>query len=125
MNEEYQKPKPKIFDDGYQGVNKPKRQEHRLAKSLGGMRQPLSGAIPGMKADVKLDRFLIEAKTTAAQSLSLKVAWLCKIDAEAAACSREPALAIDFQNMPDMFTREWVLIPLSVFQGLLEGEKEE
>jgi hypothetical protein len=115
------RPRPRCFDPGYDRVGKSRRQERRLAKDLGGRRQPGSGCFEGRKGDVKLDDFLIEAKRTDKHSLGLKVAWLKKIDAEAAAMMKTPAIAIEFGAMPNGVPAQWVLLPGSTFKNLVEA----
>ena len=84
-------------------MNKPtryysKRQEKRVAKCVGGKRQPNSGATPFYKGDVITDQFLIECKTKAAdcKSFTIKEDWLLKNEEEAFAMGRESALCFDF-----------------------------
>ncbi len=73
-------------------------QEKRLAKKLGGRRQPGSGCVPGLKGDVKSADFLVECKKTdhASHILTLKV--LRKIDQEAALEGKEPLLEVCLQG---------------------------
>ena len=84
-------------------MNKPtryysKRQEQRVAKAVGGKRQPNSGATPFYKGDVITDQFLIEAKTktTDCKSFTIKEDWLLKNEEEAFAMNRDSALCFDF-----------------------------
>ena len=70
--------------------------EQRLAKRLGGRQTPASGAMAGAKGDVELPGVLLEAKSTTADSMSLKLDWLAKIAAEARAAGKQPALAVTF-----------------------------
>ena len=50
-----------------------RKQEERIAKELGGKRQPGSGNQWHAKADVKTARFLVEAKYTDARRYILKL----------------------------------------------------
>ena len=84
-------------------MNKPtryysKRQEQRVAKAVGGKRQPNSGATPFYKGDVITDQFLIECKTKTVdcKSFTIKEDWLLKNEEEAFAMGRESALCFDF-----------------------------
>ena len=62
-----------------------KKQESDVAKSLGGVRQPNSGATPFKKSDVVLEDFAIECKTKTKQSDSMTIhrSWLEKNEYEA------------------------------------------
>lgn len=75
-----------------------KKQEKKVAKSLGGKRQANSGATAFQKGDVITDEFLIECKTKTAdcKSFTVKEDWLLKNEEEAFAMGREPALCFDF-----------------------------
>lgn len=84
-------------------MNKPtryysKQQEKKVAKYVGGKRQPNSGATPFYKGDVITDEFLIECKTktTDCKSFTIKEDWLLKNEEEAFAMGRESALCFDF-----------------------------
>ena len=74
-------------------------QEKYIAKTLGGKKQANSGATPFQKGDVKLDKFLIEAKTTttAKESFTVKKTWLEKNKEEAFAMGKpHSVLAFNF-----------------------------
>jgi hypothetical protein len=60
-------------------------------------------------------------KRTEHASLSLKKSWLDKISREAAAASKEPALAIEIAGGPDDAhgEREWIMIPLRCWKKLV------
>ena len=71
-------------------MNKPtryysKQQEKKVAKYVGGKRQPNSGATPFYKGDVITDEFLIECKTKTkdCKSFTVKEDWLLKNEEEA------------------------------------------
>lgn len=75
-----------------------KKQENKVAKSLGGRRQANSGATAFQKGDVITDQFLIECKTKTkdCKSFTVKEDWLLKNEEEAFAMGRESALCFDF-----------------------------
>ena len=75
-----------------------KKQEKKVAKSLGGRRQANSGATAFQKGDVITDEFLIECKTKTkdCKSFTVKEDWLLKNEEEAFAMGRESALCFDF-----------------------------
>jgi hypothetical protein len=61
------------------------KQENKIAKDIGGKRQPGSGAMSHAKGDIrKVGRLRLEAKFTYAKSFRLSVDTLDKIQAEAA-----------------------------------------
>ena len=65
--------------------------ERRAAAEIGGRVQPASGAIVGMKGDVKSDTFLLEDKMTDKASFSITLPLLEKAEKEAL-ISRRKAL---------------------------------
>lgn len=109
-----------ILSPTYNVKKKSKKQEQRIAKQIGGKPTPGSGAFDGHKGDVTHDRFLIEAKRTDKQSLSVKKAWLDKIVAEAYQAGKNPALSIQIGERTGCFdTEDWIMMPLSVFNKLI------
>lgn len=109
-----------IFHGSYRCKKKSQVQEKRIAKELDGRTQPGSGAFENFKGDVKTDDFLIEAKRTDKKSLSVKGEWLTKIDREAIAEGKKPALVIELGGMQGFTEKEWVAVPMSVFKELTE-----
>lgn len=76
------------------------RQEKRTAKEFGGSTQIASGAIDGMKGDVRTEDYLIENKYTEAPSYKLSLATWNKIAKEALRDSfRTPLMQIDVQDV--------------------------
>ena len=76
-----------------------KRQEDKVAKTLGGRRTANSGATKWSKGDVTLKDWLIECKTCTElkKSFSIKKEWLDKNREEAFAMNKSySALAFDF-----------------------------
>lgn len=94
---------------GYHGM----RSERRVAKSLGTRQTPASGALPGAKGDIRLERLLIEAKATRHGSIQIKKEWLDKITQEALALHKTPALMISFVMPTGAGIRngDWVMVP--------------
>ena len=92
------------------------RQERDLAEAIGGRQQPGSGAIPGLKGDVRLKGvFRCESKSTVHRSWSLKLDDLAKIRSEAGA-DEAPAFDIIFLNPNTLSQRDrWVAIPFEEF----------
>ena len=117
---------PKLFQED---AGTPDAQEERLARAVGGRKQPGSGSSIYAKGDVKErsseahdpNRFLWECKQTIHKSLSIKGEWLDKISKEAIAAGLEPALSIEIKGMEsNVAERDWVVLPLSVFKRLCE-----
>lgn len=97
--------------------------EKFTSKRLGARQQMFSGATPAAKGDMQLSGFLIEAKSTIKESLSLPLNWLAKITGEAHARNKVPALTVTFVT-GDGRPREdgtWVMVPEEIFKELLNG----
>jgi hypothetical protein len=105
-----------------------KKQEARLAKTLGGKRQSNSGATPFQKGDVVTELFAIEAKTSVVpkQSVSIQRAWIDKIRREAFAMGKPySALAFDFGTGPLGNKETFYVIDEQLFRKLNEKLEEE
>lgn len=96
-------------------------QEDRIAETVGGRVRPASGAFEGKKGDVVSKDYLIEAKTTRANSIAIHGKWLEKISFEARDASKQPCLIITFENLPPGVSQDWALLPMSLVQHLLKG----
>jgi hypothetical protein len=101
------------------------RAEKKAAKRLGGSATPGSGALDGAKGDINLDHFLVESKSTTAESMRLELAWLRKIAKEALEKNKYPALAVQFVigNGEPVKVGNWVMVPERVFHEFLEKSK--
>ncbi len=76
-----------------------KKQEKRVAKELGGKTVVASGALWGAKGDVRLDKFLIECKTTEKSEYVLDVRTWQKIATEALRDGmRTPLMQIELES---------------------------
>lgn len=124
--EESRKRRSKALDSNYDQQGKSRKQEDRVAKKVHGRRQPGSGSIPSehLKGDIKHDDFLIEAKRTNAKSLSVKGDWLLKIEDEARLLDKIPALSIEIGGIPPTIEKDWCMIPMSVFDKLVNKGNE-
>lgn len=99
--------------------------EKYLAKLLGG--QVVSGSGSGLvKGDVKVGKFLIQAKRTDGKSFSVKESNLNQAEREAMNQGRLPAFAIGFWK-EDTVSSDWVAVPMWVFRMALAvlNENEE
>lgn len=91
-------------------------QEKRAAKHYGARRQKASGAIPGVKGDLRdPGRLRGECKFTRAASYSLKLEELRKLELEAG-CQELPVFEIEFQNNPPF--KRYVVLPQWAFDQL-------
>jgi hypothetical protein len=118
--------KPSAAKVGKQESMKARVNKHEkdIADDLGGYRQPASGALEGMKGDVKLENFLIDSKETETNSLILSSKELTKITREARECGRDPAIVATIHKLPVTVAKEWVLIPMDVFAQMLDEVKK-
>jgi len=96
-------------------------QENRVAKSVGGRRQKASGALPGVRGDVRSVELLGECKRTDKKSISITLDYLEKITKEAGYYNKIPCVAIEIQSPPKFVNRDWVLLPAGFVQELLEA----
>lgn len=94
--------------------------EKKTAKRLGGKPTPASGALAGAKGDIELPKFLVEAKSTIKESISIKREWLMKISGEALAKGKAPALVVTFttENGTPKPRGKWILITEQTFREL-------
>jgi len=98
-----------------------RKSESRLAKTLNAKQRPASGSLAGAKGDISFDNILLEAKSTTAQSISLKLSWLLKISHEARSEGKIPALSLSFTKADGTpyLDGEWVALPLHQYLELL------
>ena len=121
---------PRFQPKAFRGISKdPTDQEDRVAARTGGKRVRGSGASMYSKGDVRSvpagdTEFMIECKQTIHKSISIKWDWLKKITNEAMAQQCEPAVSIEIKGGTEdgLTDRDWVMIPLRVFNKLKEGE---
>jgi hypothetical protein len=102
-----------------------RKSEKRVAKELGAVERPASGAMPGAKGDMELRRALVEAKSTTGNSISVSLDWLCKIAREARSDGKTPALTVSYVDDDGRPRQDgdWVLIPLYAFKELFCAEE--
>lgn len=94
-----------------------RRQEEKLAQSLGGIRHQGSGSRDGYKGDVRVHgKYRIEAKYTTKKSYSVTRLDLEKIRSECG-LGEAPVFVIDFKEPETLRTEDsWVLIPRSEWE---------
>ncbi|MBW2671819.1 MAG: hypothetical protein JRD89_00205 [Deltaproteobacteria bacterium] len=93
--------------------------EKAIAEALGAARTARSGGA-NIKGDIVWGPFLIEAKATTKDSITVKRKWLEKIEAEALRQGRYPVLVIGFKPMRQAFA----VIPLPLFEVLAREAME-
>jgi hypothetical protein len=101
--------------------------EQKVSKRLDGKLNPGSGAVGGIKGDIKFEKILMESKATIKDSISIKLEWLAKISREATDASKTPALSVTYVNDegdPRKFGK-WVMIPETLFKEINEICKKE
>lgn len=102
-----------------------RRAESKTQRRIGGRLTAASGA-SHEKGDLSLGSFIIEMKSTVARSISLKLPWLLKINHEARAVGKIPALSVLFTDQrgdPRDYNSSWVMIPERDFQRLIGDDK--
>jgi len=114
----------KSRQEGKSAIN---QHEKDLAKTVGGIRQPQSGAMPHHKGDVLVDdgifsinRFLFDSKETNNSSIMVSGNDLTKICREAMGEDKEPGLLLTIHKTPPHTPSEWAAVPLEVFVSMLE-----
>jgi hypothetical protein len=94
--------------------------EKAIAKKLGGRAQPASGA--GIhKGDVKLENFLLDSKACETNSLILPIKDVVRAVRDADGEGLVPALYITLEKVPDTVPTEWVMLPATTFQAMLDA----
>lgn len=98
--------------------DKANKTEKRLAKRLGGSRQPGSGMFSCMKGDVKTPELLIDSKETDRDSFSLTTKMLAKIEEESHTQRKVPAIVLKFNEAKLGMIKEWIVLPLEEYERL-------
>jgi hypothetical protein len=130
--------------DHYSNSKQSKRHELRLAECLGGKRYSGSGnrrwsrysrgnipssgrKVPGKRqsddteqGDVATPKFHFEHKFTRAQSMSVQLEWLDKVEEGAKRKLKDAGLIITFQDQQGRPIKEYVAVPLSVYLRLMQ-----
>jgi len=103
-----------------------RKAESRAARRLQAELTPASGATRS-KGDMTLGRFLIEAKATQNKSIGVEYTWLSKIEVEALAVGKMPALLVQFlhRDGSELADGKWVMVPERVFREFVEDAQEE
>lgn len=103
-------------------VSHGKASEKKLAKIIGARLTPASGALAESKGDMKTAEFLIEAKSTIHNSITLDRDFFLKISHEAKFTGKTPALTISFVNGDGSPKRdgEWVCLPINFLKNIID-----
>lgn len=102
------------------------KQEKHIAKELGGKQTANSGATKFSKGDVRLDNWLIEAKTktSPSSSISIKREWIEKNEEEAFAMGKEhSALCFSFGDLHN--DKQYYILNETEFKRFLEMEENQ
>ena len=109
--------------------SKPKwrQQEERAAIRLNGKRDRKSGAeynrtVAGGRGDGKNDYLEWECKTTSKDSFRITTEMLDRIETRVLLTMKSPAIYVSFENRPKGKEKDWVLIPVSVMEDLMERD---
>ena len=97
-----------------------KKQEERIAKDVGGKRQPASGSRWGSKRDVVAPRLLIEAKTTTKSKQAIVIKDLWFLTKQAYQQGKIPAYIIELSSKSEV-----VLVPEQDISDEILGELKE
>lgn len=81
---------------------KSKRQEQRLAKEMGGKRQPASGSRWGAHRDVVTPRFLVEAKTTEQGRYGAVLEDLAFLRRQAYQANKVPVYIVELEGLAEV-----------------------
>lgn len=111
------KPKPRHTPKRIRQISR--KQEEKLAESMGGERHYGSGNKAGYEGDVRVrGKYRIEAKLTMSRSRALTRAEISKIRSECG-FGEVPVIAIQFRNPETMAVEEdWVCMPRSEWERL-------
>lgn len=143
-SEEPKSPSPKWLKGVHHENSRVSRKhENRLAERLGGRRYSGSGNRPLSQkshrkvlkdgksrkdirevestdcGDLATPSFHFEHKFTRDQSMSLKLEWLDKVEAGAKRKLKDPGLIVTFQDEGGQVRKEYVAMPLSVYERLM------
>lgn len=118
------KPRPPLHDFFLAKSGSSRIQEVRVSEDVGGRKVPMSGARAGDKGDVETKQWLIDAKLTDKRSYSLSTKVFHKINTEATAYGKLPALVIEFTNRGFGVPSKWAVIPYSEFLRIFRNDKE-
>jgi Holliday junction resolvase len=105
-----------------------RRAENSLASRLRGETTMASGALARDKGDVKITRkdwkFLMEAKSTQKDSISLKLDWLLQIAQQALEAGKTASCAINFTNDHGVLRKHgsWIMVREDVFRQLIDPD---
>lgn len=123
MDPTFQKPTPKMWTTEEPSVKrKSLNNEKRISKKLGFKLTPGSGNQdwPTRKGDGTTAEFVYELKETIKDRLSLTSDVLAKICREAGTVGKHPALVLSMYGLEDPIPKEWVAVPIDVFEELVE-----
>lgn len=86
------------------------RQEQKIAKDIGAIRTPNSGATPFMKGDMFKGKIMFDVKSTKHEQFILTTDVLEKLEDDAFKNGKIPVLLLNFTKAKKIAQR-WVVIP--------------
>lgn len=117
------KPRPPLHDFFLSKSGSSRIQEVRVSEDVGGRKVPMSGARAGDKGDVETKEWLIDAKLTEKRSYALSTKAFRKINTEATAYGKIPALVVEFTHAGlDGVPTKWAVIPYREFLKIFKKE---
>lgn len=117
------KPAPKMWETEKVSVKKQSlANERRISKKLGFKLTPGSGnqAWPSRKGDGTTDEFVFELKETIRDRFTITPEVLAKLWREAGTAGKHPALVISMYGLEEPVPKEWVAVPMEVFNEMKE-----
>lgn len=112
---------------GRRRVKRSQKNEKRVATAVNGRVLKRSGGAywsPNTRdtgtarGDLKTPDFFIEHKMTVNESLSVKKAWLHKLELGAQRAGKDPGLCVTFESQDGRKQDDWMLLPMEVFKRL-------
>ena len=87
------------------------KEEKSIQRTVGGMRQPNSGATPFMKGDIITGEYMLDAKSTESRQIIVDERMLQKLESDAMTVAKKPGLVLTFPKC-QIRNKKWLLIPL-------------
>ena len=97
-----------------------KKQEKRVASSIGGKRKVASGSRYWAKGDAVSDELLVDAKQTEKKSISITTKMIEKVNDEAIANDKVPAISVEFLNIGRLAEKDWILVPMWHYEEVID-----
>lgn len=119
------KPQSKFFDKVGNNMPAVKKQERRVAKVIGGRRQPCSGSLPYAKGDARSEDVIVSCKRTKNKSISITESMLLEVVRLSIGRGLKPVMQIELGGIDPRLGKNWVLLRLEDFGSLLRSARGE